>query len=47
MLAFEQAEYEREIAILRAEADPTVIDAAWARGRKLDTAAGIAYALGG
>jgi hypothetical protein len=47
MIPYEREEYERETALLRAGADPTVIDAAWARGRKLDTAAGIAYALAG
>ena len=40
-----QAEYERDIAILRERLDPAAFEAAWAQGQAMDRKQIVAYLL--
>ncbi len=45
MSAIERREYEAAVAQLRAQAEPAIVEAAWARGRALTMEEAVAYAL--
>jgi hypothetical protein len=45
MTVMEHREYEQAVAQLRAQTDPAIVEAAWARGRALTMEEAVAYAL--
>jgi len=47
MTAYERREYDQAVTQLRAQTEPAVVDAAWARVRALTLEAAVAYALQG
>lgn len=45
MTVMERRESEAAVAQLRAQAEPAIVEAAWARGRALSMEEAVAYAL--